>query len=60
MTYRGIAKEMLELGEHDELPDDIDNALSRVNHFCERAEGELVSRQVIAMVLAQMRSWGHP
>ena len=37
----------------EELPDELYNRLDRIDKLCSRADGELWSRQVIAMVIEQ-------
>lgn len=50
-TYLEIARVLLEAKEGQFLRHDLHNALDRANMMCERAGGELHSRQVVAAII---------
>jgi len=49
--YINIARMMLDLGEYDLFPLDLYKMLSDAESYCDKTNGALVSRQIVASII---------
>lgn len=59
-TWEKIAREMLDIPSYEDIPQPLFDDLEECNKLCKRANGGLVSRQVIASIILAWRHTGSP